>query len=159
MNFKTILFGVVTLGFLFVGYLCLTFYVYPELSNRGLFGDSFGALNALFSGFAFLGIIYTIILQTQELGLQRKELELTRAELKRAAEAQEASGEALTKQAASLKITAKLNGLNSRLQYYNTLIELNRTEKYGISNGLLHQEYMREVDLIIQEIKLLTEDK
>ncbi len=159
MNFKMILRGVITLGLLFAGYMGVTFYVYPELTSRGLFGDSFGALNALFSGFAFLGIIYTIILQTQELGLQRKELELTRAELKRAAEAQEASGEALTKQAASLKITAKLNGLNSRLQYYNTLIELNRTERYGISNGPLHKEYMSEVDLIIQEIKSLIEDK
>ncbi len=159
MNFKMILLSVITLTLLFIGYISVTFYVYPELSNRGLFGDSFGALNALFSGFAFLGIIYTIILQTQELGLQRKELELTRAELKRVAEAQEASGEALTKQVASLKITAKLNGLNSRLQYYNTLIELNRTEKYGISNRPLHQEYMREVDLIVQEIRSLIEDK
>ncbi|MBU2103599.1 hypothetical protein KKD95_01140 [Patescibacteria group bacterium] len=159
MNFKTILFGAIAVGLLFIIYLCLTTSFYPDLANRGLFGDSFGALNALFSGFAFLGIIYTIILQSQELGLQRKELELTRAELKRAAEAQEASGEALTKQAASLKITAKLNGLNSRLQYYNTLIELNRTEKYGIGNGPLHQQYMHEVDSIIQEIKSLTEDK
>lgn len=31
-------------------------------SNRGTFGDLFGAVNALFSGLAFAGLIYTIVL-------------------------------------------------------------------------------------------------
>ncbi|GAA5445405.1 hypothetical protein Misp06_03608 [Microbulbifer sp. NBRC 101763] len=42
----------------------------------------FGAVNALFSGLAFAGLIYTIILQKNELGLQREELRLTRDEIK-----------------------------------------------------------------------------
>lgn len=42
----------------------------------------FGAMNTLFSGLAFAGIIFAITLQSQELELQRKELEQTRAELK-----------------------------------------------------------------------------
>jgi hypothetical protein len=42
----------------------------------------FGSVNALFSGFAFAGIIVTILLQSEELALQRKELGLTREELK-----------------------------------------------------------------------------
>lgn len=50
--------------------------------ERGQFGDMFGAVNALFSGFAFAGIIVTILLQREELTLQRQELELTREELK-----------------------------------------------------------------------------
>lgn len=45
---------------------------------RGTFGDKFGAVNALFSGLAFAGIIYTILLQRKELKLQREELEQTR---------------------------------------------------------------------------------
>ena len=49
--------------------------------NRGTFGDMFGAVNALFSGLAFGGIIYAILLQRKELALQRSELELTRNEL------------------------------------------------------------------------------
>lgn len=32
-------------------------------SDRGTFGDLFGAVNALFSGLAFAGLIYTIVLQ------------------------------------------------------------------------------------------------
>ena len=36
--------------------------IYPKLSDRALLGDSFGVINSLFSGLAFAGIIYTILL-------------------------------------------------------------------------------------------------
>jgi hypothetical protein len=41
----------------------------------------FGAANALFSGFAFAGVIFAILLQRRELALQREELRFTRVEL------------------------------------------------------------------------------
>lgn len=41
---------------------------------RGQFGDMFGAVNALFSGLAFAGVIIAVILQKRELALQRREL-------------------------------------------------------------------------------------
>lgn len=44
------------------------------------FGDMFGGVNALFSGLALAGIIFTIFLQRKELKLQRKELRSTREE-------------------------------------------------------------------------------
>lgn len=50
-------------------------------SLRGTFGDQFGAVNALFSGLAFAGLIYTIILQRRDLELQRNDLRLQREEL------------------------------------------------------------------------------
>ena len=53
----------------------------PE--NTGTLGDTFGAVNALFSGLAFAGLILAITLQRDELKLQREELALTRAELTR----------------------------------------------------------------------------
>ncbi len=49
--------------------------------NWGLFGDSFGAPNALFSGLAFVILIGALLMQKKELELQREELEATRAEL------------------------------------------------------------------------------
>lgn len=52
-----------------------------RIPERGSFGDMFGAVNALFSGLAFTGVIYAIILQKKELSFQREELELTRSEL------------------------------------------------------------------------------
>lgn len=59
------------------------YYTYSTLNiltptERGTFGDMFGGLNALFSGLAFAGIIYTILLQMTELKLQREELKQTR---------------------------------------------------------------------------------
>lgn len=41
------------------------------LSERGAFGDSFGSVNALFTGLAFAGVVFTILLQIRELRLQR----------------------------------------------------------------------------------------
>ena len=50
-------------------------------SDRGTFGDKFGAINALFSGLAFAGLIVTLLYQKEELKLQREELKETRNEL------------------------------------------------------------------------------
>ena len=86
----------------------------PE--QRGMFGDSYGALNSLFSGLAFAGVIIAILLQRKELILQREELALTRAELKRSASAHEESGNYLGEQSQVLKVTAELNGLASLIQ-------------------------------------------
>lgn len=53
-----------------------------ECNDRGTFGDKFGAINALFSGLAFAGLIVTLLYQKEELKLQREELAQTREELK-----------------------------------------------------------------------------
>lgn len=57
----------------------------------GTFGDSFGALNTLFSGLAFSGIIISIFLQS-------KELKETRGEIKAQGKQFKLQTEALTKQ-------------------------------------------------------------
>jgi hypothetical protein len=59
--------------------------------------DGFGAVAALFSGWAFLGVIYAIVLQKQELSLQRNELAMTREELKGQKEQLAAQNETLSK--------------------------------------------------------------
>jgi hypothetical protein len=65
---------------LWIGTPWLLSIIYPEMSERGQFGDMFGAVNALFSGLALLGAIYAIMQQSEELALQREELALTRKE-------------------------------------------------------------------------------
>lgn len=57
----------------------------PEIS----FADSFVPIATLFSGFAFAGVIWAILLQRKEIQLQRQDLELTRKELTKSAAAQE----------------------------------------------------------------------
>lgn len=58
-------------------------------SNLGVLGDSFGVINTLFSGLAFAGVVWAILLQMQELRIQRQDLRLTRVEVKKSAEAHE----------------------------------------------------------------------
>lgn len=51
-------------------------------ATAGVFGDSFGAVNALISALAFAGVLVTFRLQRKELDLQRHELNLQYQELK-----------------------------------------------------------------------------
>lgn len=56
-------------------------YFFNNWQNSGTFGDTFGALNALFSGLALAGVIVTILIQRSELKYQRTELSLQRFEM------------------------------------------------------------------------------
>ncbi|MEN9677081.1 MAG: hypothetical protein RIS76_2977 [Verrucomicrobiota bacterium] len=58
--------------------------IFGKPDGPGAFGDMFGLANALFSGLAFAGVIFAILLQRQELALQREELQETREEMRRA---------------------------------------------------------------------------
>ena len=56
------------------GYAMLIIYLtWPiseiSINKAGVFGDSFGIITSLFSGLAFAGLIITILLQKEELGL------------------------------------------------------------------------------------------
>lgn len=81
INSKTILIGSLILFSLWGGSGIIIFNVFNS-NDRGTFGDMFGAINALFSGFALFGIIISIMIQQSELNLQRKELTDTREEFK-----------------------------------------------------------------------------
>ncbi len=56
--------------------------VFPDMQTSGLFGDSFGAIHALFSALALAGVILAIFLQSRELELQRADLKFTREEIR-----------------------------------------------------------------------------
>ncbi len=75
----------------------------PQIS-AGEVGDMFGAVNALFSGLAFVGLIYTILLQSQELRLQREELALTRQEMVHTREEIEGQKRALEAQLETMQL-------------------------------------------------------
>jgi hypothetical protein len=64
-----------SVGVLWLINLSLLFY-----KERGLFGDMFGAVNSLFSGLAFAGIIYSIRLQQKELSTQQEIMKQQKAE-------------------------------------------------------------------------------
>lgn len=55
---------------------------FDSTEKSGQFGDTFGAINALFSGLAFVGLIYAILLQRQDIKIQSQELKATVEEFK-----------------------------------------------------------------------------
>ena len=125
-------------------------FCYPELKDRALFGDSFGVINSLFSGLAFAGIIFTIILQRKELSLQRQELKETRMELSRSATAQEKSEKQQKRQSENLKITAKLNALSTLVGYYSKVETETRNTggdkyKFSISEQKIYINRIKEI--------------
>ncbi len=78
--------------YVFVGFLAvlvviaitavgIPYFFDKPLEGPGEFGDMFGGVNAIFSELAFIGVIWAILLQKEELGLQRQELKDTRQEL------------------------------------------------------------------------------
>ncbi len=70
----------------------------------GQIGDTFGALNALFSGVAMLGVVAAIFVQREELKLQRLELQEQREVLKLQREELARSAEASAMQAYTMAI-------------------------------------------------------
>ncbi|BBM87103.1 pentapeptide repeat-containing protein [Candidatus Uabimicrobium amorphum] len=80
-----------------VFYICLL-YLVLDMDSAAKFGDAFGAVNALFSGLAFAGVLVALFYQRNELALQREELKLTRLEMKSGNENTKEQAEAVKKQ-------------------------------------------------------------
>ena len=116
-------------------YWVVMLYLVPNWSDRGLFGDMFGSVNALFSGLALAGVIYAIFLQRRELQLQRHELELTRNELQRSAAAQEKSEQALREQIKQMQEQSELQLLPFVVLMKDTASGHNKYLFWNAGNG------------------------
>jgi hypothetical protein len=128
-------------------------YAMDNWSDRGTFGDLFGAVNGLFSGLAFAGLIYTIVLQKRDLQMQRDEIRMNRTELKKSAKAQVKSEKALTEQVEQMKITSKLNALNTIINYYNLQISSQSTSPEAlIKFKEKRRETIKEIDQLINRV-------
>lgn len=95
------------------------------LGDRGTFGDMFGAVNALFSGLAFAGLIFTIILQRKDLKLQFSELSRQADETKRTADQFEKQQQLTSYQLIQSTVNNLINVKNSHLDKL----------KFEVSNG------------------------
>jgi len=143
-------------------------------ANAASFGDSFGFVNAVFSGLALAGVVAAIVLQSQqlkmqshelglqieELKLQREELRLTRDELKLSREAQQKSEEALSEQVKYLFLTAYINGTAATVKYYSTRMQLSGFEKHGARTHWQFKEAIaiQDVTSLIERINPLLPD-
>lgn len=93
-----------------------------DWSTRGTFGDLFGAVNALFSALAFAVLIYTIVLQREEIKQNREEIVLNRKELAKGSKLQRKAQEVLIQQVEQTHLSAKMNAMRTLVDYYNNQI-------------------------------------
>ena len=98
-------------------------YFMQPAADRASFGEMFGAVNALFSGLAFAGVICAILLQREDLSLQRTELQLTREQHTASAKANRAAAESLADQARLQLRSAQLDALTAQLQSCSSQID------------------------------------
>jgi len=102
---------------------------------------------------AFAGLIYTIILQKQDLELQRNEIALNRTELKKTAKAQQNSEKALIEQVEQMKVASKLNALKTLIDYYNIQIaNTNNSEDIITLAKEKRKATIQEIDNLIDRI-------
>ena len=98
-------------------------YYFPKPEQIGQFGDMFGAVNSLFAGLAFAGVIFAIILQKKELELQRQELKETRDEIRGQKEQLQAQDQTLQKQNFE-------NSFFQLLSFHNEIVNSLKTRTY-----------------------------
>jgi hypothetical protein len=145
---RLIYFSVAILIFQLVsGYLI--YKAFGRWEDRSSFGSMFGAVGTLFSGLAFAGVVYAILLQRRDLELQRKEIKMNRQELKRSAAAQERAEQALTEQARMMELTAKLTAMNFLAEAYKNRIEF--LEKLG-RGYQQERDKLNEIILSMEEL-------
>ena len=79
---KKIILSIILVLVLFIGYYKLLTFFVVKCDEQGQFGDMFGALNAFFTGMAFLGVIYSIIQQNQIIEQNSKQIQQNELEYK-----------------------------------------------------------------------------
>lgn len=152
-RFKLLTKLIILVVIIWIGSTVLIMFGLDNWSDRGSFGDQFGAVNGLFSGLAFAGLIYTIVLQKQDLEMQREEIAQNRKELQKSAKAQQKSERALTEQVEQMKIAARLNALKTLIDYYNIQIaNPNNTEPIIQKAKERRKETIREIDALVDRI-------
>ena len=150
---RTIASVAISIVLLWAGVATAAYFLLPDWASRGQFGDVFGAVNALFSGLAFAGLIFAILLQREDLELQRQELTLTRQELSRTAAAQEQSEVALRAQAEAAASSTRLSTINFLLDHYKQELRALHGMAYASNDPRLPR--MRELEE--REARLLEE--
>ena len=131
-NIVWVMFGGVIL--LFLLNFSMIFFV-PNENTRGTFGDQFGAVNALFSGLAFAGLIYTIVLQRRDLELQRHDLKLQRDELALTRQEMEEQTAEFEKQNETLRIQRFENTFFNMMSQFQEVVN-NLTVMVTTSSGI-----------------------
>lgn len=124
---------------------------------RGIVGDMFGAVNALFSGLAFAGLIYTITVQRKELSLQREAIQMQTKELEAQHIETARSADQLQMQQELMNYQLILSTVNDLIKLKNeAVIRVNIELKEELMNYQKQRQEkrdnMRRMDMPVYEI-------
>lgn len=120
---KSFIIMIVAVTLTCVGWGAFTAYVVlTKDGNIGIFGDAFGALNAIFSGLAFALFWYTISLQRKDLTLQREALSLARDEMVGQKEQLRIQAEQLTLQSSAMSMQNFEASFFSMMSLHNEIV-------------------------------------
>jgi hypothetical protein len=119
--------------------------------ERGTFGDMFGALNALFSGLAFLGVILAIVLQYEELKEQRQEIRQSRI-------AHEATAKSLEAQLRNAELRSRIESLNLLLVTQARILDrINQTR--AVEDANRRNAIAKQVKYLEEKLQLALEQE
>lgn len=148
-NSFTVLVGLTIAVWFFSG-LAIIYFI-DDWGDRGTFGDLFGAVNALFSGLAFAGLLYSLFENKKQIMAQQEELLLNRQELLKARKIQEKTEKAIEAQVSQMKNTARLSGLNTLVNYFTAKINDAKSTDEEIKHAIeKRREAIREIDRLIK---------
>ena len=139
-----------TIAIWFLSAIGIMFFL-DNWSDRGTFGDLFGAVNALFSGLAFAGLLYSLIENRKQISSQQEELLINRKELLKARKIQEKTEKAIEAQVAQMRNTARLSGLNTLVNYFTKTINDSKTSPEEVESAIeKRKKAIREIDSLIK---------
>lgn len=141
----------------------VAFLIWPEWAKQfpveaGLWGDSFGFVNALLSALAFAGILVTLWMQRRELQLQREEMQLNRVEMKATREEHQRMAEAQEASENRLFLAAYMNALESlrQLSQWRMTADpaLTKTASYPVVEGLVIQARVSQsLQILVRDLE------
>jgi hypothetical protein len=128
-----------------------------HMAWRGQLGDMFGGVNAFFTGAAFVGVTFTLILQRRENAAQRDAIAAQQAALDRSVEVQteqvatlRQQREAQIEQVAALKVAANLSATTALMNAYGARLAPYWAQRMSLN--LEYERYSREVDVAQEKI-------
>lgn len=131
---------------------------YPQTS--GEFGDQFGVLNSLFSGLAFVILIYTLRQQEEQIRLQREDLQNQKEDLKLQREEMQRQCEEQKRQADEFEKQNQLMEIKTfESFFYNYLNQITELKKDIIKNEIkYHNSIYPLIEGLVESLHCLSYD-
>lgn len=129
-----------------------------KTESQGQFGDQFGAMNTLFTGLAFFGLVLTIFFQSRDLRAQTRALELQQVALQQQIEEFKAQRDELERSAKAQEESNRLARLNLEVELFRQklsyqYVKLQDNPRLNVPNDRV-VNLLRMLELHLKQAKL-----